>query len=145
MKYLVYYLSCHTCPPFIFFYPIHFVSTHFRCHLPLSDLQIVNGLVSGAILCPSRRSGVCVQLPTGVVNELMMWQEGWAAGVTKTGTGQSSWVPWIKQQQERRQNCGCQQVIYTSETSSCISCHFPQSPAGYFLQDLSEPFIKHSL
>lgn len=51
----------HTCARPILLHPIHFpLSTHFRVLPPfLSPLWRMNGLVSGAILCPSRRSGVC--------------------------------------------------------------------------------------
>ena len=49
----------YACP--ILLHSIHFLlSAHFRVLPPfLSPLWRMNGLVSGAILCPSRRSGVC--------------------------------------------------------------------------------------
>lgn len=57
-----------TIPPFlshtyalpILLHPIHLLSPLIsECCLPFSPFWRMNGLVSGAILCPSRRSGVC--------------------------------------------------------------------------------------
>lgn len=41
-------------------------------------------------------------LPIGVVNELVMGQEGLVARVAKPGTGQTSWARWIKHQKEKQ-------------------------------------------
>ena len=50
---------------------MHILSPHSsQCCLPLSALWRMNGLVSGAILCPSRRGGVCAT---------SYWSSKWAA------------------------------------------------------------------
>lgn len=70
------------------------------------SLWRINGLVSGVILCPSRRSGVCAA-SHWIVNELVIGHEGQAAGVAEAGTGQTSWPLWIKPQRENEATVKC--------------------------------------
>lgn len=51
--------------------------------------------------CAHPGAVACVWLPIGVVNELVMGQEGHAARVVEAGTGQTSWARWIKHQLEK--------------------------------------------
>lgn len=88
------------------FHPIHLSSTHFRELLPLRPLSTQwMGLVSGAILYPSRRSGVhATSHWSSTVNEMIMGQESQSARVVETGTTWTSLDLWIKSQLKKGLN-----------------------------------------
>lgn len=71
-----------------------------------------------------------MQLPFGVVNELIMGQEGQAAKAFETDAGRTSWALWIKNQLETHQN-GFQWAILTFTPS-----HLPSLSESLWLHPL---------